>query len=113
MEIKAEGYCVWYDSEKDTVFFKGFIRLNGEEEYRPMKNLLIDLALQNEKIALDLQELEFLNSSGINMLSMVVLTLRKQGGIHALLKGSAQVLWQTKSLKNLQRLMPTLQIEMI
>ncbi|MEE3716253.1 hypothetical protein V2H45_05790 [Tumidithrix elongata RA019] len=112
MEITTQDYCVWYDREKDTTFLKGFIRLNGELEYKPIKNLLVDIAVQNGAISIDLQELEFLNSSGINMLSMVVLALRKKGDIRVILRGSSQVLWQTKSLKNLQRLMPDLQLEM-
>jgi hypothetical protein len=38
--------------------------------------------------------------------------MREQGITHLIVLGSSLVPWQGKSLKNLQRLMPALQLEM-
>jgi anti-anti-sigma factor len=87
--------------------------LSGIEEYAPIVKLLNDLAdREPEKIILNLQKLEFLNSSGINVLSKYVIKVRQKGTIQMVVKGSKSIPWQAKSLKNLQRLMPSLQLEL-
>lgn len=113
VEITGKDYKVWYDAENTTVFLKGFLRLDGIEEYKPIMNLLIDAILEASVLAIDLKELEFLNSSGISMLSMFVVEARNRGNTEIVLLGSTKVLWQTKSLKNLQRLMPTMQLQFV
>jgi hypothetical protein len=113
VEITSKDYKAWYDAESATVFLKGFLRLDGIEEYKPIMNLLIDAMSETSALMIDLKELEFLNSSGISMLSMFVVEVRNRGGIGITLQGSNKVLWQTKSLKNLQRLMPSMQLEFV
>jgi hypothetical protein len=114
MEIKGEDYRVWYEATTGTVICQGSLRLAGTEEYAPVNQVLNDAAEKHpEKIILDLRELEFLNSSGINMLSKFVIKMRQQGDTEILVKGSQQIPWQGKSLKNLQRLMPKLILEFI
>jgi hypothetical protein len=113
VEISSKDYKVWYDGENATVFLKGFLRLDGIEEYKPIMNLLIDAISQAAILKIDLKELEFLNSSGISMLSMFVVEVRNRGQIEITLQGSSKVLWQTKSLRNLQRLMPTMKLEFV
>ncbi len=112
MEITTKDYSVWYDPEKATVFFKGFLRLDGMEAYQPIINVLNIAAENGSVITLDMKNLEFLNSSGISMLSMFVVSLRNKGNVGLVLKGSNKVLWQTKSLRNLQRLMPSISLEL-
>lgn len=112
MEINTKDYRVWYEPEQATVLFKGFLRLDGMEAYQPVINLLNEAAENSSVVTLDLRELEFLNSSGISMMSMFVVSLRNKGNVQLVLKGSNQVLWQTKSLKNLQRLMPSIALEL-
>ncbi|HIK14810.1 MAG TPA: hypothetical protein IGS53_05885 [Leptolyngbyaceae cyanobacterium M33_DOE_097] len=112
MEIKTKDYSVWYEPNEATVFFKGFLRLDGMEAYQPIINLLNSASDGSDAVTLDLQELEFLNSSGISMLSMFVVALRNKGSVNLILKGSNKVLWQTKSLRNLQRLMPSIVLEL-
>jgi hypothetical protein len=46
------------------------------------------------------------------MLSMFVVKVRDRGDVRLVLQGSNKVLWQTKSLCNLQRLMPGLTLEL-
>jgi hypothetical protein len=110
MEIKTKDYRVWYEAETSMVFCSGYLRLDGNEEYQPIMDLLIAAIGDRPKIIVNLRELEFLNSSGISMLSMFVIKVRQNGNIHLIFEGSNKVLWQTKSLKNLQRLMPTIEL---
>lgn len=95
------------------VICQGSLRLNGTEEYAPIVQLLNELADQEPPmITLNLRELEFLNSSGINVLSKFVIQVRQKGTIQMVVQGSKAIPWQGKSLKNLQRLMPALQLEL-
>jgi anti-anti-sigma factor len=110
VEIKTDDYRVWYDSDDSTVFFQGFLRLDGMQEYQPVMDLLLDSVQKSESFYLNLTDLEFLNSSGISMLSMFVVKVREMKNVKLVLQGSNKVLWQTKSLKNLQRLMPSLEL---
>ncbi|HEY9903167.1 MAG TPA: STAS domain-containing protein [Candidatus Sericytochromatia bacterium] len=113
MEIKTDDYSICYDPLTETVSCEGSLRLSGIEEYAPIVKLLNDLAdREPEKIILNLQKLEFLNSSGINVLSKYVIKVRQKGTIQMVVKGSKSIPWQAKSLKNLQRLMPSLQLEL-
>ncbi|MFB2835474.1 slr1659 superfamily regulator [Floridanema evergladense] len=111
LEIKTDDYQIWHDLETSTVFFRGFLRLAGMEEYRPVMELLMNVFEEIPNFTIDLQELEFLNSSGISMLSMFVIKVREKGNANLVLRASDKILWQTKSLKNLQRLMPGITIE--
>ncbi|MDJ0659117.1 MAG: hypothetical protein QNJ42_06460 [Crocosphaera sp.] len=113
MEVKTEDYCVTYHPETVTVTFQGSLRLSGSEEYIPIVELLGETTKNDpETITLDLKELEFLNSSGISMLSKFVINIRKKKNSSITVKGSNAIPWQGKSLKNLQRLMPTLTLEL-
>jgi hypothetical protein len=86
--------------------------LRGGEEYAPILQLLMQAAAaRHETLTLDLRTLEFLNSSGINTLSKFILEVRKHNASQVVIKGSSQFAWQTKSLTNLQRLLPGLQME--
>ncbi|PSB13783.1 hypothetical protein C7B76_18585 [filamentous cyanobacterium CCP2] len=108
MEIKAEEYQVWHDRTNATVHLQGFLRLKGIEEYQPIMDILVSAVETSSSLTMNLQELEFLNSSGISMLSMFVVKVRQRGNVQLTLHGTDKILWQTKSLKNLQRLMPSL-----
>ncbi len=111
MEIKTDDYRIWYEPGSATVHFQGLLRLDGMEKYQSIMDVLLNVIDQLSALTIDLRELEFLNSSGISMLSMFVVKVRDRGDVQLTFKGSDQVLWQTKSLKNLQRLMPGLVLE--
>lgn len=108
MDIATDDYRVWFEPSTSTVFFKGFLRLNGMEAYQSILDLLLKAIETHETCTLNLKELEFLNSSGISMLSMFVVKVRQRDETQLIFQGSDTILWQTKSLKNLQRLMPSL-----
>lgn len=111
MEIKTDDYRLWYDPQVATVYCQGSLRLNGMDEYAPIVELL-ERAIDQEPptMTLNLQELQFLNSSGINVLSKFAIKVRQKKNVHLIVKGSKNLLWQGKSLKNLQRLMPSLEL---
>ena len=113
MEIKTDDYSVAYEPATQTVSFQGSLRLSGAEEYADITQLLSEAADQApENITLNLQNLEFLNSSGINMFSKFVIKVRQQGNTGIKIQGSKKIPWQGKSLKNFQRLMPSLQLDL-
>ena len=111
LKIKGEDYQVWHEPDDATTYLKGILRLSGKPEYQPISDLLEAALEASKNITLNLCDLEFLNSSGITMLTMFVVKVRKKGDIDLTIKGSERILWQTKSLKNLQRLMPSLTLE--
>lgn len=112
MDIKTDDYSVTYDPTRQAIAFQGSLRLSGIEEYAEITELLSSVADQSpENITLDLQNLEFLNSSGINMLSKFVIKVRQQGTTNIIIHGSKKIPWQGKSLKNFQRLMPSLKLD--
>lgn len=110
MEITTKDFSVSYNPETATVYCSGSLRLDGLEAYRPVLDVFNSATEDTVSLAIDLSQLEFLNSSGISMLSMFVVGLRDRGDIQLVLKGSSKILWQTRSLKNLQRLMPSIEV---
>ena len=113
-KIQGEDYLVELDEEQILVKFSGELSLGGAAEYNPIKELL-EVVADNEpdKMTIDLKELSFLNSSGISMLSKFVISLRKKKRVQLIILGSEQISWQKKSLKNLQKFLPGLKLEII
>ncbi len=111
MKIEGENYQVFYNLANQTVSFQGTLRLNGLPEYVPINNLLHQIIEQKpENLTLDFKNLYFINSSGITMLSKFMIHVRSQKNISLIIIGNDTIPWQNKSLKNLQRLMPSLQL---
>jgi anti-anti-sigma factor len=113
MEITGENYSISYDQTSQQIIFNGSLRLDGNAEYALISDLLNQVAQQEpQKIVLDLAQLSFLNSSGISVISRFVIDVRKRQNIQMTVIGSQKNPWQGKSLKNLQRLMPSLQLDL-
>jgi hypothetical protein len=110
MNIDGENYSLEYDESANLVSISGSLRLNGLEEYKPILDVLNQGIESGGNMQLDLSSLEFLNSSGIAMLSKFIINARGKDGFALTITGSAQVPWQGKSLKNLQRLWPALEL---
>src|SRR5262249_26629122 len=98
--------------EDHTVVFKGALRLTGVEDYAPILELLKGTLNGSGAVVLDLRELNFLNSSGITMFSRFVIAARDHEGVNLLFLASESIPWQARSLKNLQRLMPAVSINL-
>jgi hypothetical protein len=110
-DIHRESFEIRLEEENSTVLFKGAPRLSGEEDYSPILDMLKGTQTSPAMpIVLDLRELDFLNSFGITMLSRFVMEARDRHGIDVQVLASEAVPWHARSLKNLQRLMPTLSI---
>lgn len=113
MNIQSDNYTIDYDPQTNIVNFRGSFRLNGMKDYEPITDFLNKVTEPEPPIIiLNLQKLEFLNSSGISMLSKFVINMRKKQTTNIIVKGSKNIPWQEKSLKNLQRLMPNLVLEL-
>ncbi len=111
--IHGESFDVQLEEDTCTVLFKGAIRLCGTEDYAPILGMLQETLIHpTTPIVLDLRELEFLNSSGITMLSRFVIQARDHTGIDLQVLASEAVPWHARSLRNLQRLMPSLSIRL-
>jgi hypothetical protein len=111
MKIATEDYSVDYDPEAQKIVYWGTLRLASTEDYAPIAALLDQaVTAKPPALTLDLRELKFLNTSGINVLSKFVIKVRQQETIQLNIQGSLTIPWQGRSLKNLQRLMPSLQL---
>jgi hypothetical protein len=111
--IHGESFEIQLEEENSTILFKGALRLSGTEDYAPILDMLKGTLLSSSKpIVLDLRELDFLNSSGITMLSRFVIEARDHTGVDLQVLASEAVPWHARSLRNLQRLMPTLSIRL-
>ncbi len=112
MDIVHEDYQVRFDEANGVVTCQGSFRLRGAEEYQPILDLLIRAAdAMPSTLTLDVRELQFLNSSGINTLSKFVLQVRKHQASQVVIRATPSFPWQAKSLKNFQRLLPGLRLE--
>jgi hypothetical protein len=105
METKDTDYQMSYDPETQTVTLGGVMRLHGND-YNEMVKLLHNCVTQRpDLVTLDTRELKFLNSSGINHLLQFAVKLRNQSpATELIVKGSSEIPWQQKSLKNMQTL---------
>lgn len=110
-EINGEEYTVVYDPDRRTVYFHGIVRPSGTKGFKEIGELLqAILAEEISPITLDLRELKLLNSSGITMLSRFVIHARQYKNLQLILYGSQSIFWQERSLSNLQRLLPTIEL---
>ncbi|BAY83665.1 hypothetical protein NIES267_31560 [Calothrix parasitica NIES-267] len=113
IEVKGENFTIIYNNSSKAVNFTGRVRLRGLQEYTVVFELF-DKVLETNKnsITIDLQNLELLNSSGIDMLSKFIITARKKKTVDIKIIGSSSKTWQARLLKNMQRLMPKLEYEL-
>ncbi len=111
-EITGENYHIEYHSNTTTIDFNGVLRLAGMSEYEEIDRLLTEVAnAKPERMTLNFEELEFLNSSGFSVLSKFAIAMRQQKDTEIIMIGSENIAWQAKSFKNLKRLLPNLTVE--
>ncbi|MEN9216938.1 MAG: hypothetical protein Q6K90_06415 [Gloeomargarita sp. HHBFW_bins_162] len=108
-ELTGEGYRIYGELDPPRLVLEGSLRLNGMAAYQPLTDWLSQVvAAAPPQIMMDLGQLKFVNSSGINVLSRFVIQVRQKGTIQLTIKCNDNIPWQHKSLINLQRLLPTL-----
>lgn len=112
-QIKGDEYTVEYNGGDHNVSFQGTVRLQTTDDYAPITALLQRAhdAASGAKLVLDFRQLQFLNSSGISTISKFVIGARKQDQLSLVVLGNRDIYWQQKSLGNLQKLWPKVQIE--
>ncbi len=106
-EINGPKHRLWFDSKRATIHIEGSLRLSSDQ-YKPIADFL-NQAIETcagASLTLNLCDLEFLNSSGINTLYKFAIALRKRGDTALEVRGSNAISWQTKSLSNLKRFFP-------
>lgn len=112
-EIKDDKYQVSYEKNTATVTLQGAFLLNGATAYEPILNLLKEVAEATEpnQLTIDIRNLTFLNSSGINMMTKFVMYVSdvKDLKLNVNITGYKHVAWQERLTVNLRRLMPNLQ----
>ncbi|PDW03034.1 slr1659 superfamily regulator [Candidatus Viridilinea mediisalina] len=114
--IQGEEYTIEYEPSSHTVAFRGTVRLQSSDEYAPITELLQTAhseANTTGQLTLDFRQLQFLNSSGISMISKFVISGRKQDRVPLRVMGNQEIYWQQKSLANLQKLWPKVVIEIL
>jgi hypothetical protein len=112
MELKGEDYLVSYNESRDAIEFFGTIRLRDSSDYSSISEMLESAhAKAAAELLLDFRNLNFLNSAGINTISKFVITARQADTVALKVLGNSEISWQQKSLKNLQKLWPKVQIE--
>ncbi len=117
IEINAEKYQVSYTAETAVVTFTGSLLLNGASAYESILQLLKDAACKQDskQLIIDIRELKFLNSSGINMMTKFIMYIADSDTVQLGIKVCAykKIAWQARLAINLQRLMPALQAELV
>lgn len=112
MEIKNLKYSIEYDNQTETIYLNGKLRfIQTDSEFYEIADLFRRIIEEEPpQVIVNLERLEFLNSLGISMISKFVIKIRNKKSIHVIVKASNTISWQRKSLVNLQRIMPSLEI---
>lgn len=106
MKFESQYAKMWFEEESKTVFLEGTFRLNADE-YSAMSDALNEVLVgKPSTLKLDLTGLEFLNSSGINVIAKFVIAVRNLSTVALTVRGCKKIPWQGKSLPNLKKIHP-------
>ena len=110
MEKKSPNYSIYYDCESEIVKLSGKLHLIQREKAFHEILSWFDLIIDKEppRVLLDVSSLDYLNSMGISMIAKFVIRARDKKTIHVVVKASNEIVWQSKSLVNLKRIMPSI-----
>ncbi len=112
MRYRGEDFEITFDKNDRTLYFRGSMQLRDSREYQKIKQFMLDVHhLDLPSLTLDFRDLEFLNSSGINMLSKFVIRMKNLDRMPIKVTGSRGIPWQYKSLHNLKLLWENIDLE--
>lgn len=105
MEVKTEEYSAYYDASENKVVMTGSMRLQNLAAYEEIKKVL-KTGIENTKgqLTIDIQNLNFMNSSGVTTLSLFLIECRNKKHTPVRILGSAKISWQIKSVLNFKKL---------
>jgi len=110
MEIRFNDCRLWVDGP-GVVRFEGTLRLHPRD-YEPVWTFLMQVLEEKvDVLTLDLRPLVFVNSSGINALYKLAVELRKRGTPRLVVEAGDGA-WQKKSLPNLKRFLPSVELRL-
>lgn len=109
--IATDEYNVEINPVNHIAILKGELRLENTSAYTPIVDLINVLVSQEpEIVTIDLRQVEFINSSGINSLSKFLMSATKQGKSRIVVKATEEVTWQKRMLRNVQRVVPDFEL---
>jgi hypothetical protein len=105
MEVKEDEYAARFIEAENLVVMTGTMRLQNLASYEPIKKVLKEgLDKASGPLTLDIRNLNFMNSSGVTMLSLLIIEARNKKSTPMKFIGSAKVSWQVKSVPNFKKL---------
>lgn len=104
-KLQAGDAEITYDNTMSQLTFKGSMRLANMKEYDVVSEFLKEASEHStDKLILNLEQLKFLNSSGITTLSLFILNCKKKNNLKITVQGNNDISWQQKSISNFQKL---------
>ncbi|MDA1353783.1 MAG: hypothetical protein O3A01_04840 [bacterium] len=107
---ETEDYKVIVDEDGSEAFISGIMRLQSPSAYEKPFEGIINTLDKCENLLINIEELAFLNSSGISSLARIVLKAR-QLNVSLIIKCKQEIPWQEKTLTSLAKLYPSLEIQ--
>lgn len=105
MEVKTEDYAAYFNREDKTVVMTGSMRLQNLAAYEEIKKVLKEgIEGTDGQLTIDIQNLNFMNSSGVTTLSLFLIDARNKKFTPVRILGSAKISWQMKSVLNFKKL---------
>jgi hypothetical protein len=110
-EISRDEYRVTYNPATATVAFYGKLRLYGWAAYQPIEELLRRaIAGDPELVTLDVSGLEFMNSTGIDMLYRFAHRVSEHASGLAVQRSKLPIPWQRRLISTLEMMEPNLRV---
>ena len=108
--MENDDYTIRFNDE-GTFVISGVLRLQSpniyDELFAPVKHLIE----QSQPTTIDIQNVSFLNSSGITALARLIIVARTHNAPFFII-AKADIPWQKKSIMSLKRLWPKLEISL-
>ena len=111
MEFNKDECAIKYSKDAAKINVSGTMRLFGAENYADISRVF-NKAVEDQlpQLTLDITELRFLNSSGINVFFKFLIALKKQGVTQLKIIGTNNFFWQKKTLLNFQKILPSTEL---